>query len=337
MTFGSNMDKCIIYLPTAESTKAAGNSLFNTLYVTPVTVFLYGEMGAGKTTFVQGFASAAGVRQSIVSPTYALEQRYQGIHEYIHIDLYRLNEKEALRLIEQTEDHDGIRCIEWAERLNPFQRDLGPAIDVFLKEDAVGRSLVCDFRDSTPLPTQEAIEQWRKELHLPAHVIRHCEAVAAFCRTLADALRAKGIILRTETLITAAKVHDLFRFVDFRAGVGPSFPADRDIEKCWAHWKAQYKGLTHESACAEFLRAEKFPILADIVEPHGLRLPSPARTKIEQKILYYADKRVREDTVVTLDERFEDFVQRYGSGKESEESKIWLEEAKKVERDLFSA
>lgn len=90
----------------------------------------------------------------------------------------------------------------------------------------------------------------------------------------------------------------------------------------------------HEDACAALLRERGFSTVAAIVEPHGLRLPSPDRQTVEQQILYYADKRVAFDTVVTLEERFADFRKRYGPGRE-EEAKLWYGEACTVEAQLF--
>ena len=63
-------------LPKAKNTISAGASLAASLYTVPLTLFLKGELGAGKTTFLQGFAEGLGIRERLTSPTYALEQRY---------------------------------------------------------------------------------------------------------------------------------------------------------------------------------------------------------------------------------------------------------------------
>jgi hypothetical protein len=136
-------------------------------------------------------------------------------------------------------------------------------------------------------------------------------------------------------LVRAAEVHDLLRFVDFPSDFQKLFTPTKEQLSVWKNWKTQYDGLKHEEACATFLRARGFDALASIVEVHGLRLPSPNRATIEQKLLFYADKRVKFDEVVSLDERFDDFCERYGKGKQSKESTIWYKEAKELEKELF--
>lgn len=85
----------------------------------PGTVMaLHGDLGAGKTCFVQGLAAALGIDEPITSPTYTLIGEYEGRLPLHHIDLYRLSgPEEALGLgIEEYFDVDGITAIEWAER-----------------------------------------------------------------------------------------------------------------------------------------------------------------------------------------------------------------------------
>lgn len=78
---------------------------------------LHGDLGSGKTCFVQGLAEALGVKEIVNSPTFAIVNEYQGRCRLYHVDLYRVNsasEAEALGL-EDLLEGDGIMAIEWPE------------------------------------------------------------------------------------------------------------------------------------------------------------------------------------------------------------------------------
>ena len=80
---------------------------------------LRGELGAGKTCFVQGLTAALGVREPAVSPTYNLMNIYEGRRTVYHFDLYRLASEEELEEIgfyEYAEDTDCVVLIEWPDR-----------------------------------------------------------------------------------------------------------------------------------------------------------------------------------------------------------------------------
>ncbi len=331
----SNSPHAILYLEDAGKTHSAGKFLSETLYSYPITIFLNGDLGAGKTTFLQGFAERLGISEPVTSPTYALEQKYRtktGM-DFLHLDLYRLNELDAVKLVESTDHHTGIRCIEWAERL-PERMDKSGTIELQFSEYESGRNLTVTFFDF-PLPTLKQIDDWRAEAMLPAHITRHCIAVAEVAAMISDHLLKHGHIIRKDAVVAAAEVHDLFRFVDFH-GIPPDGTSETQEElSIWGHWKKRYPEMRHEEACKRFLVGQGFPELGTIVETHGLTDTLPEFTTIEQKILFYADKRVMIDKVVSLDERFADFRRRYSNNKPTEKGMAWLEATKKVEEELF--
>lgn len=89
-------------------------------------VALYGDLGSGKTTFVQGLASGLGIKNRIISPTFIIVRNYRimnhesRIMNFYHIDLYRPeNERdiESLGIDEIIGDKNNIVVIEWAEKL----------------------------------------------------------------------------------------------------------------------------------------------------------------------------------------------------------------------------
>jgi tRNA threonylcarbamoyladenosine biosynthesis protein TsaE len=81
-------------------------------------VALYGDLGSGKTCFVQGLAEAMGIHEPVTSPTFTLVNEYRGERLLTHVDLYRLTSPdEALAMgFEELVESDGITAIEWAER-----------------------------------------------------------------------------------------------------------------------------------------------------------------------------------------------------------------------------
>ena len=91
-----------------------------------VVVALEGDLGAGKTTFTQGFAGGLGIRRKPSSPTFVIMRRYP-IHprgaafkNLYHIDAYRIKKPDALEVLGLREifsDPASIVLIEWAERV----------------------------------------------------------------------------------------------------------------------------------------------------------------------------------------------------------------------------
>ncbi|MGH3085238.1 MAG: tRNA (adenosine(37)-N6)-threonylcarbamoyltransferase complex ATPase subunit type 1 TsaE, partial [Gaiellaceae bacterium] len=76
---------------SAAETEDAGARLAPQLRAGDV-VFVIGELGSGKTTFVRGACRALGVEQPVTSPTYTIGNRYLGRIPVSHLDLYRLSE-----------------------------------------------------------------------------------------------------------------------------------------------------------------------------------------------------------------------------------------------------
>lgn len=328
-------DRCIISTGNATNTRSAGASLAATLYGQQMTIALTGELGAGKTTFLQGFASALGIAENLTSPTYALEQRYDTPKgPFLHLDLYRLEQAHARALLAQSDDFAGIRCVEWFDRAHLPETQTG-LIHLHFTEakNSNARLISCTFQDAA-LPLLTDVQAWQKEVLLPQHIVDHSHAVAELCDRFAGFLMEHGRFVRAHALHAAGETHDLLRFIDFRPGGHPSTPSPEEQAR-WDMWTTKFPGMHHEQACAEFLRSQGYPVIADIVEPHGLHAPMAQRTTTEQKILFYADKRVMLDRVVTVDERFADFAQRYRGGTVTPDAQRWYEETRAVERDLF--
>ncbi len=81
---------------------------------------LSGQLGAGKTQFVRGFAAGLGADERLVSsPTFVLMSEYSGRLPVVHIDAYRMNDLSDLESIGWSREllHGSVTLVEWAERL----------------------------------------------------------------------------------------------------------------------------------------------------------------------------------------------------------------------------
>ena len=81
-----------------------------------VIIALEGDLGGGKTTFVQGFAKGLGIKDKITSPTFVIFKKYDFFY---HIDCYRIKDKDLLELDfnEIINNNKNIVIIEWAEKI----------------------------------------------------------------------------------------------------------------------------------------------------------------------------------------------------------------------------
>ena len=103
-------------------------------------VLLRGDLGAGKTAFVQALCAAMGIPDLVTSPTFSLVNQYVGpddLNAY-HVDLYRLHTlDEALQIgIEEYLDTDAWCFIEWPELILPILEPPYITVDIEINPDA---------------------------------------------------------------------------------------------------------------------------------------------------------------------------------------------------------
>jgi len=81
----------------------------------------FGDLGSGKTTFIQGLAKSLGVKRRIISPTFIIVRTYLiNSGTFYHIDLYRTQSKDdlfGLGIDQIVQDKTSIVAIEWAEKM----------------------------------------------------------------------------------------------------------------------------------------------------------------------------------------------------------------------------
>ena len=106
-------------------------------------VALRGELGAGKTCFIKGIASALFIEENPCSPSYTIVNEYEGSlangekTSVYHIDAYRLGGNDDFMEIGGKEIvfGDGISLIEWSERINDFITPGAFIVDIKIKSD----------------------------------------------------------------------------------------------------------------------------------------------------------------------------------------------------------
>lgn len=98
---------------SAAETQAVAEKLA-TLVKAGTVITLNGDLGAGKTTFTQGFGKGLGVTRNVNSPTFTIMKQYQGRLPLYHMDVYRLEDTGDDIGLEEYINGDGVAIVEWS-------------------------------------------------------------------------------------------------------------------------------------------------------------------------------------------------------------------------------
>lgn len=91
-----------------------------------IVIGLIGDLGGGKTTFLQGFAQGLGIKEKILSPTFVLQKRFKvkkPFKNFYHIDCYRIRKPEEILELDfkkTIENPENIIAIEWPQKIKKF-------------------------------------------------------------------------------------------------------------------------------------------------------------------------------------------------------------------------
>jgi tRNA threonylcarbamoyladenosine biosynthesis protein TsaE len=137
-----------VRIRSATEMQALGARLGQAMIIGDV-VALSGQLGAGKTTFVQGLAEGLGVPadRHVASPTFALVNEHPGRVPLVHVDFYRIKDPSELPELGIEEAYDqAATAIEWAERFPDWLPS--DALHVVIEIERGGRTL--EARSSGP-------------------------------------------------------------------------------------------------------------------------------------------------------------------------------------------
>ena len=140
------------------------------------------------------------------------------------------------------------------------------------------------------LPTRKKCIELLRQHKNPEHIIAHSIVTEKVCVHLGRKLKAQGIKINLQLLSRAALLHDIAKF------------------------KTLHKDAKHGIEGEKILNELGFREIARITKNHGLSriFVDGALQNWEDKIVYYADKRVTHDKIVSLEERFDYLRKRYG-------------------------
>jgi len=157
------------------------------------------------------------------------------------------------------------------------------------------------------LPTRKECFVILAEYHVPPHIVSHSKAVAKLAVFLAQRLNENGAAVDVTLMEGACLLHDLLRVHDFKESDYKRFERNLPEQERakWRRLRAKYKAMNHEDAAYDILK-KQYPALALTIKRHqymALLDESEKPESWEEKLLYYADKRVMHDKIMPLKQR----------------------------------
>jgi len=162
-------------------------------------------------------------------------------------------------------------------------------------------------------PSRDACLALINKYHMPHNIRRHTAAVLTLVTALSNKLNGEGVGVDLDVIQSGAMLHDLFKVkdvMDIDDGQLSQHP-----EEDWAVWRKlkEDHNLPHDEAVCQLL-LPKYPKVATVIREAGfMNIFVRGFSSMESKILYYADKRVMHDKIVSVLDRLDEGYSRYFS------------------------
>jgi tRNA threonylcarbamoyladenosine biosynthesis protein TsaE len=153
--------RIVLRTGTAADTRAVGEAIAGLLRARDA-VILTGELGAGKTTLVQGIARGLEVEGPVVSPTFTLIREYRGRLDVAHVDIYRLDRiQDVVDLgLDELGDGQAVLLVEWGDAVQELLPDDHLTVELTTAEgDDGARNIVVVPAGTSWRERAEALEQ----------------------------------------------------------------------------------------------------------------------------------------------------------------------------------
>jgi tRNA threonylcarbamoyladenosine biosynthesis protein TsaE len=158
---------------TADRTREVGQALASMLQPHD-TVVLTGDLGAGKTTLVQGIGRGLGVEDHVASPTFTLVREYTGRLDIAHVDVYRLERvQDVLELaLDELGGPERVLLIEWGDAVSDLLPEDRLRVELTTeRSDAETRRIVVTPQGRSWAVRWERLEQVLDPFRSPDHTL----------------------------------------------------------------------------------------------------------------------------------------------------------------------
>ena len=149
-----------------------------------------------------------------------------------------------------------------------------------------------DQKKIDKIPSREECNELMAQYSMLPNIVEHSIQVMHVSLAITDNLKS-GVFVNRDIVVAAALLHDITKT------------------------RSLVTKERHDTSGGELLRELGFPLIAEIVEQHVIIQNINLEGRLEEReIVYYAGKRVLHDTIVTINERLLDLMERYGTGEE---------------------